>query len=73
MDQSLSSVRRFHKEGEQFLLRGYSPFALGPPPLHHFCVAVHGGLWSLTAVSVIIKPLRFDIGDASNPFDVTRR
>ena len=59
MDQSLSLVRRFHKEGEQLLLRGYSPFALGPPPLHHICVAVHGGLRRLTAVSVIRKPLRF--------------
>jgi hypothetical protein len=46
VDQSLSLVRRFHKEGEQLLLRGYSPFALGPPPLHHICVrstAVYGG------------------------------
>ena len=70
MDQSLLSVRRFHKEGEQLLLRGYSPFALGPPPLHHICVAVHGGLWRLTAVGDFQKPLRFGLW---RPMAVKRR
>jgi hypothetical protein len=31
----------------------------GLTTFHHICVAVHGGLWRLTAVSVIRKPLRF--------------
>src|SRR5215213_3624513 len=63
VDQSLSLVRRFHKEGEQLLLRGYSPFALGPPPLHHICVAVHGGLRRSnvglrTDVKIMVSPVR---------------
>jgi hypothetical protein len=61
VDQRLSSVRCFHKECKQLLLRGYAPFALGPPLLHHICVAVDGGLCRLMAVTVIRKPLRFGL------------
>jgi hypothetical protein len=32
-----------------------SALALGPPQLHHICVAVHGGRWGSTAASDLKK------------------